>query len=109
MPFTDQEEARQEQESSLAAALIDAVLSREPIPCHPILKSPPLPPSEGRRRRLDRTPSKAVMGSSGICLEWQDLSYCVPSASGPKPLLQGIWGSVQGGEMSALMGASGAG
>jgi len=42
-------------------------------------------------------------------LEWRDLSYCVLTPKGPKALLRGVSGSVCGGQMMALMGASGAG
>lgn len=87
--------------ASLSATLVDAVLSRVPDPFHFDRKSSPL-----------HSTDKALMTGSTrgtISLEWRNLSYCVPSAKGSKALLRGVWGSVRGGQMMALMGASGAG
>eukprot|EP00967_Tisochrysis_lutea_P066792 scaffold87134_cov17-Tisochrysis_lutea.AAC.1 len=92
------------QETVGAAELIDAVLAREPIPAHLFL---PLPSDDAPPRAA----AAAACGTSstGISLEWRNLSYCVPTPEGPKALLRGVWGSVCGGEMMALLGASGAG
>lgn len=40
-------------------------------------------------------------------LTWENLTYDVPTAAGPKRLLNGIDGYVQPGHLTALMGASG--
>jgi ATP-binding cassette subfamily G (WHITE) protein 2 (SNQ2) len=52
--------------------------------------------------------STLEVGSKGV-LTWEDLVYDVPVPSGQLRLLKNIYGYVQPGKLTALMGASGAG
>ena len=47
--------------------------------------------------------------SSTSVFTWEDVSYEVPVASGTRKLLNSVYGYVQPGKLTALMGASGAG
>jgi len=104
-------------EAEAAAALIDAVLAREPIAALPALSGQQEPQCmaassfQGQQGPgpEQSTAARCQRQHPGVSLEWRNLSYCVPSPTGPRALLRGVWGYVQGGEMMALMGASGAG
>ena len=51
---------------------------------------------------------KGLTGSERV-FTWEDVTYTVPTADGPKKLLNGVSGYAKPGVMVALMGASGAG
>lgn len=51
---------------------------------------------------------KTLEGSDRV-FTWEDVTYTVPTAAGPKRLLNGVSGYAKPGVMVALMGASGAG
>ena len=50
-----------------------------------------------------------ISGTTNSVLTWEALNYDVPVASGPKRILNNVYGYVKPGELTALMGASGAG
>lgn len=54
-------------------------------------------------------PGADVPVTSKPVLTWEDVCYDVPVASGTRRLLHNIYGYVQPGKLTALMGASGAG
>ncbi|XP_042494393.1 ABC transporter G family member 1-like [Macadamia integrifolia] len=54
--------------------------------------------------------SSSERQGDGVCLTWEDLWVTVPMGrSGSKPILQGLTGYVQPGEVLAIMGPSGCG
>ncbi|KAL5335822.1 ABC-2 type transporter-domain-containing protein [Aspergillus crustosus] len=55
------------------------------------------------------TPGADTPLTSKPVLTWEDVCYDVPVASGTRRLLNNIYGYVQPGKLTALMGASGAG
>lgn len=70
---------------------------------------------ELRRKRERRQLKQAVEDGSDLnitskaVLTWEDLCYDVPVPSGTRRLLSNVFGYVQPGKLTALMGASGAG
>ncbi|EAQ90162.1 hypothetical protein CHGG_06781 [Chaetomium globosum CBS 148.51] len=56
----------------------------------------------------DESAFKGLTGSDRV-FTWEDVIYTVPTAAGPKRLLNGVNGYAKPGVMVALMGASGAG
>lgn len=67
-----------------------------------------------RTKRARRTSKTVDAGanlkiSSKAILTWEDVSYEVPVPSGSRQLLNSVYGYVEPGKLTALMGASGAG
>ncbi|KAF9891259.1 hypothetical protein FE257_004823 [Aspergillus nanangensis] len=61
-----------------------------------------------RSKGLDE-PETDINISSKSVLTWEDVCYDVPVSSGTRRLLNSVYGYVQPGKLTALMGASGAG
>ncbi|KAJ5716515.1 hypothetical protein N7493_008426 [Penicillium malachiteum] len=67
------------------------------------------------QRKANRQSTKTVGGESNLKIEsksvftWEDVCYEVPVPSGTRRLLNSVYGYVQPGKLTALMGASGAG
>lgn len=65
--------------------------------------------AEDRAKEEARLAAEELKIESKAVLTWEKLSYTVPTPSGPRRLLNDIYGYVKPGELTALMGASGAG
>ncbi|KAI9374499.1 ABC-2 type transporter-domain-containing protein [Aspergillus egyptiacus] len=63
----------------------------------------------GRQEKDLSTSEADISLTSKSVLTWEDLCYDVPVASGTRRLLHNVYGYVQPGKLTALMGASGAG
>lgn len=61
-----------------------------------------------RAKGLEETGTALKITSESV-FTWEDVSYDVPVASGTRRLLNSVYGYVQPGKLTALMGASGAG
>ncbi|OAL69363.1 hypothetical protein A7D00_6482 [Trichophyton violaceum] len=61
-----------------------------------------------QQKRSDNSGSDLQVTSKSV-LTWEDLCYEVPVPGGTRRLLNGIYGYVEPGKLTALMGASGAG
>ncbi|KAJ5737639.1 uncharacterized protein N7483_002764 [Penicillium malachiteum] len=67
------------------------------------------------QRKANRQSTKTVDAESNLKIEsksvftWEDVCYEVPVPSGTRRLLNSVYGYVQPGKLTALMGASGAG
>jgi ATP-binding cassette subfamily G (WHITE) protein 2 (SNQ2) len=59
-------------------------------------------------KELEESSTQLKIASEAV-LTWEDLCYDVPVASGTRRLLNSVYGYVQPGKLTALMGASGAG
>lgn len=61
-----------------------------------------------QNKEVDESSSNLIITSKAV-LTWEDLNYNVPTPSGTRRLLNSVYGYVQPGKLTALMGASGAG
>ncbi|GAB1215708.1 hypothetical protein ATERTT37_004902 [Aspergillus terreus] len=64
---------------------------------------------EARRSKKQENAGSEINISSRSVLTWEDVCYDVPVPSGTRRLLKSVYGYVQPGKLTALMGASGAG
>ncbi|EGE05354.1 BMR1 [Trichophyton equinum CBS 127.97] len=64
---------------------------------------------ENRQQKRSDNPGSDLQVTSKSVLTWEDLCYEVPVPGGTRRLLNGIYGYVEPGKLTALMGASGAG
>ncbi|OJJ48427.1 hypothetical protein ASPZODRAFT_24059 [Penicilliopsis zonata CBS 506.65] len=62
-----------------------------------------------RRSKDENDPASDLQAVSKSIFTWEDVCYEVPVASGTRRLLNSVYGYVQPGKLTALMGASGAG